>query len=93
MPLYEYHCERCDRVFEALRSVRESKLAASCPTCGSDAARIMPTSFSSKSWNKGYPQRVPFHQRPVRNVKAKKPTVARVKPKAAGKGRAKAAGK
>jgi hypothetical protein len=33
------------------------------------------------SWSKGYPQRVPYHQRPVRNVPPKKSTVARVKGK------------
>ncbi len=90
MPLYEYHCEKCDKVFEALRPLRESDAPTPCPDCGSDADRILPTSFSARSWGKGYPQRVPFHQRPVRNVEPKKSTVARVKPKAKSRGGAKA---
>ena len=81
MPLYEYHCENCDRVFEALRPLSEAGVAVTCPDCGRDADRIMPTSFSAMSWNKGYAQRVPYHQRPVRNVEPKKSTVARVKGK------------
>ena len=93
MPLYEYHCEKCDKVFEALRSLRESDAAVPCPECGRDAERIMPTSFSAMSWNKGYAQRVPFHQRPVRSVKPKKSTVAPVKAKAISKRGGKAAEK
>ena len=89
MPLYEYYCDKCDRVFEALRPLSESDVAVPCPDCGRDADRIMPTSFSAMSWSKGYPQRVPYHQRPVRNVPPKKATVARVK----GKGGAKPAKK
>ena len=81
MPLYEYHCERCDKVFEALRLLRESEASVPCPECGRDAERIMPTSFSAMSSGKGYPQRVPFHQKPVRNVKPKKSPVATVKAK------------
>ena len=68
-------------MFEALRLLRESDAASPCPECGRDAERIMPTSFSAMSWAKGYPQRVPFHQRPVRNVKPKKSAVAPVKAK------------
>ena len=93
MPLYEYHCEKCDKMFEALRPLRESDASTPCPDCGGDADRILPTSFSAMSWAKGYPQRVPFHQRPVRNVEPKKSTVARVKPKAKGRRSAKAAKK
>jgi putative FmdB family regulatory protein len=81
MPLYEYYCESCDKVFEALRSLRQSEEPSPCPDCGREAARIMPTSFSAMSWGKGYAQRVPFHQRPVRNV-APKQAKAPVKPKA-----------
>jgi putative FmdB family regulatory protein len=93
MPLYEYYCERCEKVFEALRSLHESDAAVPCPDCGSDAERIMPTSFSAMSWNRGYAQRVPFHQKPVRNVRPKKSTVAPVKAKAAGRRSAKRAEK
>ena len=81
MPLYEYYCEKCNKVFEALRLLRESDAAIPCPECGREAERIMPTSFSAMSSGKGYPQRVPYHQKPVRNVKPKLSTVAPVKAK------------
>ncbi len=32
MPLYEYHCERCELPFELL--VRSRDEQAACPTCG-----------------------------------------------------------
>ncbi|MDT7943898.1 MAG: zinc ribbon domain-containing protein [Dehalococcoidia bacterium] len=67
MPLYEYYCRQCDHVFEALRPLRESDLPAPCPRCGREAVRIMPTSFAARSWRQGYPQRLPYHHRPVYN--------------------------
>jgi putative FmdB family regulatory protein len=40
MPMYEYECA-ADGVFETLRAMREASLAAPCPSCGRDAARIL----------------------------------------------------
>ncbi len=83
MPLYEYYCDRCDKIFEALRPVRESEEPGLCPDCGGESGRIMPTSFAALSWRQGYPQRVPYHQRPLFNrPPAFKKTVAPVKSKA-----------
>jgi putative FmdB family regulatory protein len=84
MPLYEYYCERCDKVFEALRSLRQSDQPSPCPVCGRDADRIMPTSFASMSRKQGWAQRVPFHHRPIRAMEPKR-TIAPVKPKGAKK--------
>jgi len=80
MPLYEYYCETCDKVFEALRSVRLSEEPVPCLSCGVDADRIMPTTFASMSRKEGWRQRVPFHHKPVRAGSPAK-TIARVKPK------------
>ncbi|TMG02779.1 MAG: zinc ribbon domain-containing protein [Chloroflexi bacterium] len=80
MPLYEYYCEACDKVFEALRSVAQSEEPALCPRCGAEADRIMPTTFASMSRKEGWRQRVPFHHKPVR-AGAPAKTIARVKPK------------
>jgi len=66
MPLYEYYCETCDRVFEALRSVRDSDQSAPCRACRGEADRIMPTTFASMSFRQGYAQRVPFHHASIR---------------------------
>jgi putative FmdB family regulatory protein len=80
VPLYEYYCESCDRVFEALRPIRESDQPAPCPACGHEADRIMPTTFAAMSHTGGWKQRVPFHHGPVRTGETK-PPVARVTPK------------
>ena len=81
MPLYEYYCESCDKVFETLRRLGESGEPAPCPDCARDAERIMPTTFASMVVKQGWSQRAPFHHGPVRADEAKRP-IAPVKPKA-----------
>ena len=90
MPLYEYYCDNCDKVFEALKSVQASDQPAKCPDCRADSDRIMPTSFASMARTQGWKQRVPFHHHSVRGEQPKQ-TIARVKPKSDAK--PKAAGK
>ena len=92
MPIYEYYCDKDDKVFEALGSIAKSDAPARCPTCGRQADRIMPTTFASLSRVKGLKERVPFHHHPVRN-EGKKRTIAPVKPKAAAARNAKAKAK
>ncbi len=46
MPLYEYYCEHCNGIFEALRPMREASKPCPCPLCERDSQRIMPTSFA-----------------------------------------------
>jgi putative FmdB family regulatory protein len=59
MPLYEYFCEPCDGVFEAIRTMRESSEPAPCPECNREAMRIMPTTFMAFTMRDGYPRRIP----------------------------------
>lgn len=40
MPLYEFSCPACGRVFEDLRRVGDAS-PASCPDCGAASARIV----------------------------------------------------
>ncbi len=36
MPIYEYHCDACDKVFDHLaKSMADSKDHVPCPNCGS----------------------------------------------------------
>ena len=42
MPIYEYRCSVCDRVFEALQRVSDEPLD-SCRSCGGPARRIIST--------------------------------------------------
>ncbi len=36
MPLYEYHCESCDRDFELRRPLKEADAKTHCPECEGD---------------------------------------------------------
>ena len=40
MPIYEYRCDDCDRVFERLQRISDAPLAA-CSVCGVDARRLV----------------------------------------------------
>lgn len=59
MPLYEYYCDHCDGIFEALRPMREAADPVPCPECDQDGMRIMPTSFNAFTFREGYPRRLP----------------------------------
>jgi putative FmdB family regulatory protein len=59
MPVYEYYCDRCDGIFEALRPMREAADPVPCPACERDGRRIMPTAFAAFTFREGYPRRLP----------------------------------
>jgi len=84
VPIYEYYCDKCDKVFDSLGTVSRSDQPVDCPKCGRSSDRIMPTTFATMSKQKGLKERVPFHHHDVRKD-GKKPPIARVKPRTAGK--------
>ena len=59
MPVYEYYCQSCDGVFEALRRIKESSEPSPCPVCSRESDRMMPTSFSAFTYRDGYARRIP----------------------------------
>ena len=59
MPVYEYLCNHCNGIFEALRPIRESSEPAPCPECSRESERMMPTSFMAFTFRDGYPRRIP----------------------------------
>ena len=59
MPLYEYYCEPCNGIFEALRPLKEASEPFPCPVCDKEGRRIMPTSFNAFTFRDGYPRRIP----------------------------------
>jgi putative FmdB family regulatory protein len=59
MPVYEFYCDSCDGIFEALRPMREAADPVPCPLCDRDGQRIMPTSFMAFTFRDGYPRRIP----------------------------------
>lgn len=43
MPMYDYLCEDCERVFTELRPMAEHQTPRPCPGCGASARRIVGT--------------------------------------------------
>jgi putative FmdB family regulatory protein len=84
VPVYEYYCDNCEKVFDSLQPISKSDQPVACPKCGGASDRIMPTTFATMSKRKGLKERVPFHHHDIRKG-AKKPPIARVKPKNAPK--------
>ena len=48
MPIYEYRCRKCEKVFEKFQSVGEGGEELSCPSCGEKKPERIISSFSSK---------------------------------------------
>ena len=45
MALYEYQCEKCDVVFEALSSLKDRKTKQICPNCSGKGIFIISAPF------------------------------------------------
>lgn len=58
MPLYEYYCQHCNGIYEAIRPMREASLPVPCSECNRDGQRIMST-FNAFTFRDGYPRRLP----------------------------------
>ena len=41
MPLYSYHCEQCDEVYENMRSISQRNIKLVCPVCRESCSRIL----------------------------------------------------
>lgn len=58
MPLYSYHCIKCDEVYENMRSIAQRDIKLVCPECDERCKRILDlSSFQLKGggWYKdGY---------------------------------------
>src|SRR5262245_42032914 len=53
MPVYEYHCDKCQRAVTLTLSIREhEKGKFTCPTCGSKALRPLVSTFFSQTSRK-----------------------------------------
>ena len=49
MPLYEYHCQDCQRSFELLRRMNDDDTDVRCPHCGSPRIERDLSAFASFS--------------------------------------------
>ncbi len=48
MPIYEFKCKKCGKVFEVLFRSRDEKLKICCPDCNSEKAEKLFSVFGSK---------------------------------------------
>ncbi|MFW6060382.1 MAG: FmdB family zinc ribbon protein [Phycisphaeraceae bacterium] len=53
MPIYEYACEQCDAVTEALRKMSEADEPIVCEKCGSDRTKRAHSVFAAGSGDGG----------------------------------------
>jgi len=49
MPIYEYRCKECGKVFSKLQSMGATAEGITCPACGSPEVERMVSSFASAS--------------------------------------------
>ena len=47
MPIYEYRCRRCGKIFEKIQKVNEGGENLECPHCGGQKPEKVLSSFSS----------------------------------------------
>jgi putative FmdB family regulatory protein len=53
MPVYEYHCDKCDREVTLTLSIREhEKGEIKCPKCGAEFLRPLLSAFMSQTSKK-----------------------------------------
>ena len=53
MPVYEYHCDKCDREVTLTLTISEhEKRKIECPKCGSKALRPLLSAFMSQTSKK-----------------------------------------
>ena len=53
MPMYEYHCDKCERDVQLVLTFREhDKGSIKCPKCGSKALRPLLSTFVSQTARK-----------------------------------------
>jgi putative FmdB family regulatory protein len=53
MPIYEFKCERCGKIFEALCFTKEDEKDMNCPYCGSREVKKEYSTFAT-SWGRGF---------------------------------------
>lgn len=49
MPVFEYQCERCGRLFDIFMQRREDAAEVACPSCGEKDVRRMLSTFASQA--------------------------------------------
>ncbi len=53
MPIYEFRCENCGKIFEALCFTKEDEKEVKCPYCGSKEAKREYSTFGT-NWGRAF---------------------------------------
>jgi len=53
MPIYEFRCEECGKIFEALCFTKEDEREVKCPYCHSKKVKKEYSTFAT-SWGRGF---------------------------------------
>lgn len=79
MPLYEYQCNKCNRVHEVIQKFSDAPLSE-CPECQGPVAKLMSaTSFQLKGsgwYTTDYKKKSSSDSKPAESKPAAQPTVA-----------------
>ncbi len=60
MPLYEYFCTSCQRVFETIRPAKEADAPAECPACQHGSSQRILSLFASSVKTNGGASAMPM---------------------------------
>ena len=67
MAIYEYRCKSCGREFELTRKMSESAAPATCPSCGSEAERLVSGFASTEGYGVKGMKKAPFRGAPPKS--------------------------
>lgn len=62
MPIYEYHCNKCNADFELMRPFGESNEAAPCPHCGSPGEKLVSGCSTNADYRIRFPVKAPLRK-------------------------------
>lgn len=62
MPLYEYQCTKCEKVFEELVSSHRAAGDVTCPACGHRNCERLPSTFAAHDGGRSAPPPGPCGQ-------------------------------
>jgi putative FmdB family regulatory protein len=51
MPIYEFQCRKCQKVFECLLKVDEDYAGLACPRCSERSPKKLVSSFRTNTWS------------------------------------------
>ncbi len=60
MPIYEYHCPKCNVEFELMRALTQSNEQCPCPQCGSLCDKLVSVCSTNADYRIRYPMKDAF---------------------------------